>query len=117
LQRGYRRLVGAGLGVRTGVSHHNGESVRVFAGIPVDAEPGDRDGVAVVELPAVERAATLLHHGSMDVVMPSYEALAGWVEENGLRGVSASREVTLHRPADPDGWVTELQLLVADCEA
>jgi DNA-binding transcriptional MerR regulator len=91
----------------------NGDAVRVFAAVPVAAEPGDRDGVAVVELPAVERAAALLHHGSMESVMPSYEALARWVEENGLRSAGA-REVTLQCPAEPDEWVTELQLPVVE---
>ena len=87
------------------------DSITVYAAMPVD---GDADGLAIAELPPIERAATMLHHGSMDGVVASYEALALWIEDNGLRSVGLSREVTLQCPADPDGWVTELQMVVAD---
>jgi DNA-binding transcriptional MerR regulator len=87
------------------------ESITVYAAMPVD---GDADGLAVTELPAIERAATMLHHGSMDGVVASYEALALWIEDSGLRSVGLSREITLQCPADPEGWVTELQMVVAD---
>lgn len=90
------------------------DSITVCAALPVDAATGASDGFAVTELPAVERAATLLHHGSMDGVVPSYEALQLWIDENRLRTVGLSREVTLQCPADLDGWVTELQMVVAD---
>jgi DNA-binding transcriptional MerR regulator len=90
------------------------DTITVSAAIPVEAEVGEQDGFAVAELPPVERMATLLHHGSMDRCVPSYEALALWVEENGLRTVGLSREVTLQCPADEDGWVTELQMVVAE---
>ena len=56
----------------------------------------------------------MLHYGSMEGVVPSYEALGQWIEENGLRSVGLSREVTLQCPADEDGWVTELQMEVVD---
>jgi DNA-binding transcriptional MerR regulator len=90
------------------------DSINVAAAIPVEAEPGDHDGFAVTELPPLEKAATLLHHGSMDRVVPSYETLSLWVEENGMRTVGLSREITLQCPADEDGWVTELQMVVAE---
>jgi DNA-binding transcriptional MerR regulator len=87
------------------------DAITVYAGMPVD---GDADGLPITDLPPIERAATMLHHGSMDGVVASYEALALWLEDNGLRSVGLSREVTLQCPADPDGWVTELQMVVAD---
>jgi DNA-binding transcriptional MerR regulator len=90
------------------------DTITVAAAIPVEAEVGERDGFAIAELPPVERMATLLHHGSMDRCVPSYEALSLWVEENGLRTVGLSREVTLQCPADEDGWVTELQMVVVE---
>ena len=90
------------------------DTITVAAAIPVEAEPGEHDGFTVGELPPVERMATLLHQGSMDGVVPSYEALSLWVEENGLRTIGLSREVTLQCPADEDGWVTELQMVVAE---
>jgi DNA-binding transcriptional MerR regulator len=90
------------------------DTVTVSAAIPVEADVGADDGLTVGELPAVERAATLLHYGSMDGVVPSYEALSRWIEENGLRAVGLSREVTLQCPADEASWVTELQMVVAE---
>ena len=90
------------------------DSNTVSAAIPVDADPGERDGFTVTDLPPLERAATLLHNGAMERCVPSYEALGVWIEENGLRTVGLSREVTLQCPADEDGWVTELQMAVAD---
>jgi DNA-binding transcriptional MerR regulator len=90
------------------------DTITVGGAVPVDAEPGERDGFTVTDLPPLERAATMLHYGSMEGVVPSYEALGQWIEENGLRSVGLSREVTLQCPADEDGWVTELQMEVAD---
>ena len=90
------------------------DSITVYAGLPVDGDANSADGVEITDLPPIERAATMLHHGSMDGVVASYEALALWIEDNGLRSVGLSREVTLQCPADPDGWVTELQMVVAD---
>jgi DNA-binding transcriptional MerR regulator len=112
------RLNAAGM-VPTGMPlaryEQNGdEQVTVYADLPIDGAPEPGAGITVTELPPVERAATMLHHGSMDGVVPSYEALALWIEENGLRGVGLSREVTLACPEDPDGWVTELQMVVTD---
>ena len=112
------RLGAAGVEPRgEAIAHYeprDDDSITVCAAVPVDAEPGERDGFTVGDLPPVERVATLLHHGAMDGVVPSYEALAWWIEENGLRSVGLSREVTLQCPADEDGWVTELQMVVAE---
>ncbi|MGW7349785.1 MerR family transcriptional regulator [Streptomyces sp. NPDC054784] len=76
-----------------------------------DATGGTQDagGVRVVELPAVERAATIVHRGSMDEVLTTVQALARWVDANGHRSTGHARELTLSCPADSDQWVTELQ--------
>jgi effector-binding domain-containing protein len=62
-----------------------------------------------VDLPAVERAAVIIHHGSMDDVMATGQALARWIDANGYRSAGYSREVTLAWSPDPEQWVTELQ--------
>ena len=63
----------------------------------------------------MRRAATLLHHGSMDACQPSYDALERWIADQGLRTVGLPREISLNcPPGDYDAWVTELQLEVAD---
>ena len=90
------------------------DTIAVCAALPVEEEPGERDGFTVTDLPEIERVATLLHYGSMERVVPSYEALSLWIEENGLRSVGLSREITLQCPADEEGWVTELQMTVED---
>jgi DNA-binding transcriptional MerR regulator len=91
-------------------------AIVVHAAVPVAgpaAEAGigaGRDpGFAIVDLPAVERAAVIIHHGSMDDVMATGQALARWIDANGYRSAGYSREVTLEWSPDPDQWVTELQ--------
>jgi DNA-binding transcriptional MerR regulator len=88
-------------------SSEDGESVLVHAAVPV-AVADIGDGIAIVELPAFE-AATLVHRGSMDEVMPSYQALSAWIEPNGYRSTGVPRELYLDTPDDPALWVTELQ--------
>lgn len=78
-------------------------SVLVHAAIPVAADPA---GYAVRDLPAVDRAATSIHRGSMDAVLPSWQALARWVDANGERASGPAREATLQYP----DMVTELQI-------
>ena len=89
-------------------------AIVVHAAVPVAAVPAadgaDRDpGFAIVDLPAVDRAAVIIHHGSMDDVMATGQALARWIDANGYRSAGYSREVTLEWSPDPDQWVTELQ--------
>ena len=69
-----------------------------------------RPGVSVVDLPEVDSAAAIIHHGSMDDVLPTGQALARWIDANGYRSAAYAREVTLHWCPDPEQWVTELQL-------
>jgi DNA-binding transcriptional MerR regulator len=87
----------------------DGDGVLVHAGLPVGAEPGGRHGLQVVDLPEIERAATILHHGSMDAVMPTIQALARWIEGNGYRSAGYNRELYIDCGEDRNTWVTELQ--------
>ncbi|MFJ9340349.1 MerR family transcriptional regulator [Streptomyces sp. NPDC101733] len=87
-------------------------SVLVHAGLPVAAavRAGELGGaVRIVELPPVERAATVVHRGSMDGVLPTAQALAHWIDANGHRSTGYARELTLACLEDRDRWVTELQ--------
>ncbi|HEV2633792.1 MAG TPA: MerR family transcriptional regulator [Actinocrinis sp.] len=86
-------------------------SIRVHAAMPVgpDAAGDVGGGVAIVDLPQVERAATIVHHGSMDNVMATGQTLARWVEASGFQPVGYVRELYLDCPEDKDKWVTELQ--------
>ena len=90
-------------------------AVVVHAAVPVAAWPGDHGdhgdrGVSIVDLAEVETAAAIIHHGSMDDVLPTGQALARWIDANGYRSAGYAREVTLNWSPDPEQWVTELQL-------
>ena len=84
-------------------------AIVVHAAVPVVAEAGGDPGFSVVDLPAVDTAAVIIHHGSMDDVMPTGQALARWIDANGYRSAGYAREVTLEWSPDPEQWVTELQ--------
>ncbi|GGS12849.1 MerR family transcriptional regulator [Streptomyces nojiriensis] len=87
-------------------------AVLVHAGLPVAASVRAEDlggEVRIVTLPAVERAATVVHRGPMDGVLPTSQALARWIDAHGHRSAGYARELTLACPEDPDQWVTELQ--------
>lgn len=88
------------------------DKVTVHAAVPIAGppeNPAGRNGLTVTELPAAERAATIVHRGSMDSVLPSWQALARWVAANGHESTGWPRELYLECPDDPDQWVTELQ--------
>lgn len=87
-------------------------AVQVHAGLPVAASVRAEDiggDVRIVVLPAVERAATVVHRGSMDSVLPTAQALAQWIDANGERSAGYARELSLACPGDLNQWVTELQ--------
>ena len=66
-------------------------------------------GCSVVDLAEVEQVAAIIHHGSMDDVMSTGQALARWIDASGYHGVGYAREVTVEWSPDPGQWVTELQ--------
>jgi DNA-binding transcriptional MerR regulator len=86
------------------------DTVRVHAAVPADADP-DRDlnGLTVADLPAAETAATIVHRGRMDAVLPAWQAIARWIDANGYRSSGPQRELYLDCQGDPDTWVTELR--------
>ncbi|WP_112240253.1 MerR family transcriptional regulator [Kribbella monticola] len=87
----------------------SGDQVRLQAAVPA-AVPydGELNGLSVVDTPAV-RAATLVHRGPIDEVLPAWQALARWIDDNGHRSSGPARELYLDCPEDPAQWVTELQ--------
>ncbi|WP_433424021.1 MerR family transcriptional regulator [Microtetraspora malaysiensis] len=86
------------------------EGVRVHAGAPVNIEKGESHGFDVVDVPAIEQAAVIVHHGPMENVDATFQRLARWIEDNGYRSHGIAREVYLkYGDGDPSTWVTELQ--------
>jgi DNA-binding transcriptional MerR regulator len=81
-----------------------GDQVVVHAGVTV----------AVEASPALAEAATIVHHGTMDDVDSTYQAVAAWIEANGYKQNGFAREVYLnYGDGDPADWVTELQLEIS----
>ncbi|GGZ20666.1 MerR family transcriptional regulator [Streptomyces inusitatus] len=113
----FARLEAAGITpVGPGIAHYEdapeGEgAILVHAAVTVSSSvpPGPGDGFTVVDLPALERAATIVHRGSMDEVLATAQTLARWVDAGGHRAAGYAREVTLECPEDRSQWVTELQ--------
>ena len=85
------------------------DGVLVHATLPVDARIGvDRD-FAIVDLPEIEQAATIVHRGNKDDVMPTIQTLARWIGANGYRSAGYNRELYIDYGQARDAWVTELQ--------
>jgi effector-binding domain-containing protein len=85
-----------------------GDGLVAHACAPV-ADGTTVDGCALLDLPAID-AATIVHRGPMDDVMPTVQTLARWMEAHGYRSTGYNREVYHHyAQGDPNGWRTELQ--------
>jgi DNA-binding transcriptional MerR regulator len=110
-----RRLGAAGIapaGQRTVYFETPGEGeygIVVHAGFPV--APGVTGGqdFQVVSLPAVERAATIVHRGMIHGFLGTSQLLVRWVDAHGYRFDGHAREVTLSCAENPEDCVAELQ--------
>jgi DNA-binding transcriptional MerR regulator len=111
----FRRLETAGVRpTGPGVAYYEDAGdgrITVHAAIQVAAGPGEGD-FEVRDLPVIAEAATIVHHGSMDTVVPTEQALAAWIDANGYRALGYAREINLECPENRDDWVTELQVAV-----
>jgi DNA-binding transcriptional MerR regulator len=87
----------------------DGDGVVIHATVPVNADPGSVEGFQIIDLPQIGQAATIVHRGCMDNVLPTIQTLARWIDENGYRSTGIPRELYLECPDDQDKWVTELQ--------
>ncbi|WP_329565711.1 MerR family transcriptional regulator [Kitasatospora sp. NBC_01266] len=104
-------MAGPGIAYYEPVADGSG-AVLVHAAFPVAAPaPLERHpaGFAIVDLPALAAAATIVHRGSMDDLLGSAQSLARWIEGNGWRSTGYARELYLECPEDQAGWVTEIQ--------
>ena len=98
--------VGAPLAYYENAADGEGLIAHAAAPIPDDAEPA---GLVVTELPEVE-AASIIHQGPMDDVMPTIQTLGRWISAHGYRSEGYNREVYLnYGEGMPEPWQTELQ--------
>ncbi|MGW4245567.1 MerR family transcriptional regulator, partial [Nocardia sp. NPDC004722] len=86
-----------------------GSRVVIHACVAVSAAPGSVPGVEILDLPAIERAATIVHHGSMDRVLTTIQTLARWIETSGHQADRLGRELYLESCGPQEDWVTEIQ--------
>lgn len=91
------------------------DHIEIEAAVGVASEVKESERVNVYDLPAIEQAATLVHHGALSGLPAAYDAMLRWIEANGYTIVNASREVSLYYEpsADPCRYVTEIQVPVA----
>lgn len=89
----------------------SGEGLVVTVAFTAEAEPVPGEGYAVVELPAVELAAVLVHHGAPSGIGEAWHALTDRLLADGYLPSGPAREVYLDADdALPmEQWVTELQ--------
>lgn len=97
------------------VDHDDEQRPRVHVAFPVPPGTPGSNGFDVVELPAADLAACLVHHGSMETIGGSWMRLLDCIDaEPGIRAIGASREVYLEaEPRPMSDWVTDLQIPVA----
>ena len=89
--------------------------IKVMACVPIDETDDVRsDKVDVADIPAISRAATTIHRGSMARVEEGYRALLRWADETGEQIDGFSREIYLECVGDAETWVTELQFALRE---
>ena len=88
--------------------------INVGACLSFEGSLGDGEEVKVVELPAVETMASVIHHGSFSTLNQAYNALLKWIETNGYHISGPNRELNLEyeRGGDQSKFVTEIQVPV-----
>ncbi|MGV9943572.1 MerR family transcriptional regulator [Streptomyces sp. NPDC003401] len=89
-----------------------GGRISVHAAVQVSG-PLQDGAFRILDLPSLGQAATIVHRGSMDAVLPTAQALARWIDANGYQSTGYPREINLECPENRDDWVTELQAPVA----
>ncbi len=90
----------------------DGLRIAVAFPVPPAAAAGLIDaGIDVTKLSPVAHAVTTLHHGGMDTIGSTWQALVRYANGRGYQSVGTCRELYLYMPldGDPDTWITELQ--------
>jgi len=88
--------------------------VSVGACLPFEGSLFDGEEVKVIELPAVETMASVIHHGSFSTIKQAYDTLLTLIESNGYHISGPNRELSLEyeRGGDQAQFVTEIQIPV-----
>jgi effector-binding domain-containing protein len=84
--------------------------VKVDAAFQIGPDVQAGEGFDVVDLSAVDLAATTVHRGSMATIGDTWEAMMSWIDQNGCEPSGLCREIYLvSEPKPQEEWITELQ--------
>lgn len=95
--------------------YHDGEyrekDVDVEAAAPVAKDLQGTERVRVYDMPGLELAASVVHHGAFNTLSEAYRSVMTWIQDNGYRIIGPEREIYLVcGPAQDDPtYVTEIQ--------
>jgi len=90
------------------------QDIDVGACLAFTGDLRESEQVKIVELPAVETMASVIHHGSFKTMHQAYHAILTWIEANGYRVIGPNRELNLEFElgGDESKFVTEIQFPV-----
>jgi predicted transcriptional regulator YdeE/DNA-binding transcriptional MerR regulator len=99
-------------------AQHDGEEMPVEALAPLPERIRGSQRVRVYELPGIETAASVVHHGPFATLGNAYRSLIAWIQANSYRATGPTRELYLsyQRGADQSQFVTEIQFPVKKVE-
>jgi DNA-binding transcriptional MerR regulator len=87
--------------------------LRLTTALPVPTGVTIEDeGLATIDLAAIDRAATTVVRGAPDQFPAAFRVLHEWIERTGERSTAFARELYVDCDGPPDTWVTELQTIL-----
>jgi DNA-binding transcriptional MerR regulator len=94
------RLAAAGLsmpgrGIRTYYGRPDGSKIDVAVALPVDSDLEPVDGLELVELPAEEHGASVVHRGPANEISDAWQTMDVALEQRGLESHGIHRQVHL----------------------
>ncbi len=106
-------IVGPGITLYYDLEYRERE-ISVGACLAFEGSLFESEQVKVVELPAVEAMASVIHHGSFSTMHQAYNAILPWIEANGYHMSGPNRELNLEFESggDESTFVTEIQFPV-----
>lgn len=111
------RNPGCGIAIYHDASNEGEEMpVEALAALSERIRPSQQ--VRVYELPGIDIAASVVHHGPFATLGNAYQALLAWIQANGYRTAGPTRELYLsyQRGGDQSQFVTEIQFPVRKVE-
>lgn len=114
-----QRLKAAGLamnggGIRTYYGRLDGSKIDVAAALPLASGVDAVDGLELVELPAEDKAASVIHRGPTAEIADAWHTLDVGLEQRGLESYGVHRQIYVDGDDDSDSWVVELQCPVRE---